>query len=392
MTLGIINSFELLMEILHYTEEHKQFRKRLRDFCQSEILPNAQKWENDGIVPKGIWRKMGREGFLCTWVAPEYGGLGKDFLYSVIVLEELTRTNHYGLDTFLHSDIVVPYIDSFGSEKQKKKYLPGCVSGDIITAVAMTEPDVGSDLASMTTAAVEEGEDVILNGTKTFISNGFNCDLVVVAAKDMAVENPYQAISLYLVEAGTPGFKKGEPLQKLGVHSQDTNELFFTNCRIPTKNRLGNKGSGFPKLMEKLQQERLLVAILAKTMAEFILEWTIDHLQKMNANNCSKHIPQAIQFALIEMATEVKLGKTFLEKLIADHMEGKHIVTETSMAKYWNTEMANRIADRCLNLCGEFGMLEACPIARTFRDVRVTTIFAGTNEIMKGIVAKSLGL
>jgi len=380
------------MKILHYTEEHEQFRKRLQSFCQNEVIPYVQDWEHKGFVPKKVWEKMGREGFLCTWVAPEYGGLGKDFLYSVIVLEELTRTNHYGLDTFLHSDIVVPYIDSFGSEKQKKKYLPGCVSGDIITAVAMTEPDVGSDLASMTTTAVEEGEDVILNGTKTFISNGFNCDLVVVAAKDMAVENPYQAISLYLVEAGTPGFKKGEPLQKLGVHSQDTNELFFTNCRIPTKNRLGNKGSGFPKLMEKLQQERLLVAILAKTMAEFILEWTIDHLQKMNANNCSKHIPQAIQFALIEMATEVKLGKTFLEKLIADHMEGKHIVTETSMAKYWNTEMANRIADRCLNLCGEFGMLEACPIARTFRDVRVTTIFAGTNEIMKGIVAKSLGL
>lgn len=380
------------MKILHYTEEHEQFRKRLQSFCQNEVVPHIEKWEHEGFVPKTVWEKMGREGFLCTWVAPEYGGLGKDFLYSVIVLEELTRTNHYGLDTFLHSDIVVPYIDSFGSEQQKKKYLPGCVSGDIITAVAMTEPDVGSDLASMTTAAEEEGEDVILNGTKTFISNGFNCDLVVVAAKDPVIENPYQAISLYLVEAGTPGFKKGEPLHKLGVHSQDTNELFFTNCRIPTKNRLGNKGSGFAKLMEKLQQERLLVAILATTMAEFILEWTIDHLQKKNANNGSKHIPQAIQFALIEMATEVKLGKTFLEKLIADHMEGKHIVAETSMAKYWNTEMANRIANRCLNLCGEFGMLEACTIARTFRDARVTTIFAGTNEIMKGIVAKSLGL
>ena len=380
------------MEILHYTEEHKQFRERLRHFCQKEVVPNIEKWEHEGFVPKTVWGKLGREGFLCTWVTPEYGGLGKDFLYSVIVLEELTRTNHYGLDTFLHSDIVVPYIDSFGSEEQKKKYLPGCVSGDIITAVAMTEPDVGSDLASMATAAIEEGDEVILNGIKTFISNGFNCDLVIVAAKDPAIENPYQAISLYLVEAGTSGFKKGEPLHKLGVHSQDTNELFFTNCRIPTKNRLGNKGSGFSKLMEKLQQERLLVAILAKTMAEFILKWTIDHLQKKNANNGSKPLPQAIQFALVEMATEIKLSKTFLEKLIGEHMEGKHIVTETSMAKYWITEMANRIADRCLNLCGEFGMLEACAITRTFRDVRVTTIFAGTNEIMKGIIAKSLGL
>lgn len=380
------------MKLLHYTEEHKQFRKRLRKFCHSEIIPNVQKWENVGIVPKAVWQKMGRQGFLCTAISPEYGGLGGDFLYSVIALEEMTRTNHYGLDAFLHSDIVVPYIDSFGSEEQKKKYLPGCVSGDIITAVAMTEPDVGSDLASMTTSAVEEGENVILNGTKTFISNGFNCDLVVVAARDPAVENSYQAISLYLVEAGTPGFKKGDPLDKLGVHSQDTTELFFTNCRIPIKNRLGHKGTGFPKLMEKLQQERLLVAILAKTMAEFILEWTRDHLQKNHAASRSNAIPQALQFDLVEMATEVMLGKTFLEKLIVEHMEGKHIVAETSMAKYWNTEMANRVADRCLNLCGEFSMMETCPIARTFRDVRVATIFAGTNEVMKGIVAKSLGL
>jgi alkylation response protein AidB-like acyl-CoA dehydrogenase len=304
----------------------------------------------------------------------------------------MTRTNQYGLDAFLHSDIVVPYIDSFGSEEQKKKYLPGCVSGHIITAVAMTEPDVGSDLAAMTTSALEEGESVIINGTKTFISNGFNCDLVIVAAIDPAVGNSYQAISLYLVEAGTPGFKKGEPLDKLGVHSQDTTELFFTNCRIPVKNRLGHKGTGFPKLMEKLQQERLLVAILAKTMAELILEWTLDHLQTKHSTNGPKSLPQAIQFALVEMETEIKLGRTFLEMLIADHMQGKHIVAETSMAKYWNTEMANRIADRCLSLCGEIAMMESCPIARTFRDVRVTTIFAGTNEIMKGIVAKSLGL
>ena len=380
------------MELLHYTEEHKQFRKRLRKFCQSEIIPNVPKWENDGIVPKAVWKKMGQAGFLCTAISPDYGGRGGDFLYSVIVLEEMTRTNHYGLDAFLHSDIVVPYIDSFGSEEQKKKYLPGCVSGDIITAVAMTEPDVGSDLSSMTTSAVEEGDEVILNGIKTFISNGFNCDLTVVAAIDPGLENPHQAISLYLVEAGTPGFKKGEPLHKLGVRSQDTTELFYTNCRIPAKNRLGNKVSGFPYLMEKLQQERLLVAILAKTMAEFILEWTLEYLQTKHSANGAKSLPQAIQFALVEMDTEVKLGKTFLELLIVDHMQGKQIVAQTSMAKYWSTEMANRIADRCLNLCGEFAMMESCPIARTFRDVRVTTIFAGTNEIMKGIVAKSLGL
>ena len=381
------------MEILHYTEEHEQFREKLRAFCQREIIPNVDQWEQDGIVPKAIWQKLGREGFLCTAVSPEYGGRGGDFLYSVIALEEITRTNHYGLDAFLHSDIVVPYITSFGSDDQKKKYLPGCVTGDIITAVAMTEPDVGSDLSSMTTSAAEEGDEVILNGIKTFISNGFNCDLVVVAAVDPAAENPYQGVSLYLVEDGTPGFKKGEPLHKLGVCSQDTTELFFSNCRIPAENRLGDKGTGFAKLMDKLQQERLLVAILAKTMAEFILDWTTEYIQSNHSSDGSKNLSQAIQFALVEMETEIKLGQTFLEKLISDHMAGKQIVAETSMAKYWNTEMANRVANRCLDLCGEFSVLEqSCPIARTFRDVRVTTIFAGTNEIMKNIVAKSLGL
>ena len=380
------------MEILQYTEKQQQFRKKLRAFCQTEVIPHIDQWERDGIVPKEVWRKMGWEGFLCTAVSPEYGGMGGDFLYSVIAIEEMTRTNQYGLDAFLHSDIVVPYLDSFGTEEQKKKYLPGCVSGDIITAVAMTEPDVGSDLAAMTTTAVEEGDDVVINGSKTFISNGIICDLAIVAAKDTSIENPYQAISLYLVEAGNPGFKKGKPLAKLGVHSQDTTELFFSNCRIPKENRLGEKGTGFINLMEKLQQERLLVAILAKTMAEIILEWTLEYLRNKSGSGTSAKISQTTQFALAEMTTEVTLGRVFLDKLIADHMEGRSIVTETSMAKYWNTEMANRVANRCLDLSGDFGMLEECPIVRTFRDVRVTPIFAGTNEIMKIIIAKSIGL
>jgi alkylation response protein AidB-like acyl-CoA dehydrogenase len=380
------------MTILRYTEKHHQFRKRLKAFCRKEVVPCTNQWEQDSLVPREVWKKMGQAGFLCTAVSPEYGGMGGDFLYSVIALEEMTRTNQYGLDAFLHSDIVVPYIDSFGSQKQKEKYLPGCVSGDIITAVAMTEPDVGSDLASLTTTALEDGNEVILNGTKTFISNGVNCDLVIVAAKDPEIENPYQSISLYLVEVETAGFKKGSPLPKLGVHSQDTAELFFTNCRIPAENRLGDKGTGFVKLMDKLQQERLLVAILAKTMAEFMLEWTLDHLKKNDASAKPHKLSQATQFALVEMSADVKVGQTFLDKLIADHMEGKNIVAETSMAKYWNTAMANRLANRCLDLIGDVGGLESCPIVRTFRDVRVTPIFAGTNEIMKSIVAKSMGL
>ena len=380
------------MEILHYTQAHIRFRKRLQKFCKEEIIPHIDQWEKSGLVPREVWRKMGREGFLCTAISPEYGGLGGDFLFSVIALEEMTRTNHYGLDAFLHSDIVVPYIDSFGSDEQKHKYLPGCVCGDIITAVAMTEPDVGSDLSAMATTASEEGDVVIINGVKTFISNGVNCNLAVIAAKDPADENPYRAISLYLVEEGTPGFKKGAPLQKLGVHSQDTAELFFSNCRVPKDNRLGEKGAGFMILMEKLQQERLLVAILANTMAAFALDWTIETLRTQSTSNGSGKLSQTVRFSLVEMSTELKLGRTFLEKLIADHMEGRNIVSETSMAKFWNTEMANRVVGGCLDLCGQMAMLESCPVVRTFRDVRVTPIFAGTNEIMKSIVAKNMKL
>ena len=380
------------MDILHYTQAHIRFRKKLQRFCEKEIIPHIDQWEKRGLVPREVWRKMGREGFLCTAISPEYGGLGGDFLFSVIALEEMTRTNHYGLDAFLHSDIVVPYIDSFGSDEQKYKYLPGCVCGDIITAVAMTEPDAGSDLSAMATTAIEEDDIVIINGVKTFISNGVNCTLVVIAAKDPTVENPYRAISLYLVEEGTSGFKKGAPLQKLGVHSQDTAELFFSNCRVPKENRLGEKGTGFMILMEKLQQERLLVAILANTMAAFALDWTIESLRTQRTSNGSGQLSQSVRFALVEMSTEIKLGRTFLEKLISDHMEGRDIVSETSMAKFWNTEMANRVVGGCLDLCGEMAMLESCPVVRTFRDVRVTPIFAGTNEIMKSIVAKNMKL
>lgn len=377
------------MEILQYSEGHHQFRKRLREFCRKEIIPNIGRWEKDHLVPKEIWEKMGKEGFLCTWVSTRYGGLGLDFLYSVIVAEEMTKTNHYGLDSFLHSDIVVPYIGSFGTEEQKRRYLPDCVSGKTVTAIAMTEPDAGSDLAAMISTAKETADGIVLNGSKTFISNAVNCDLVIVAAKDPEIANPHQAISLYLVEAETPGFKKGAPLDKLGLHSQDTAELFFTNCRIPKENRLGRSGTGFKIIMEKLQQERLMVSIVALNMAEFILEWTIGYLKKESLAGCLEN-RQAAKFSLVEMKTEATLGRTFVEKLIADHIEKKDVVTETSMAKYWMTQTANQVADRCLDLIGNFGMVEACPIARTFRDVRVTPIFAGTNEIMKTIVAKSL--
>jgi len=380
------------MEILKYTDAHRNFRKRLRDFLAKEVTPYADEWEKAGIVPKSAWKKMGRAGFLCTEVSSAYGGLGGDFLYSVIVTEEISRTGQNGLVASLHSDIVVPYITAFGSDEIKKKYLPKCVSGDIITAIAMTEPGAGSDLAAMSTSAIEEGDEVVIDGSKTFISNGIIADLLVLAARDPAAEDPYQAISLYLVESGTSGFEKGRKLDKMGLWSQDTAELFFSKCRIPRANRLGKKGDGFLMLMGKLQQERLVCAIWAVAAAERILEWTMEYCRNTRISGKPIAKSQAVQFALVEMATEVKLGRNFIDKLIMDHLEGQNVVIETSMAKYWSTEMAKRIVDRALDFCGNFGSLEKCMMARAWRDVRVMSIFAGTNEIMKSIAAKFMGL
>ncbi|MEW6349671.1 MAG: acyl-CoA dehydrogenase family protein [Thermodesulfobacteriota bacterium] len=380
------------MEILPFTEEHRIFRSAVRKFYEREVTPHVDQWEEDGIVPRSIWKKMGDQGFLCMEVPEAYGGVGADFLYSVILMEELARTNHFGLAAFLHSDIVVPYILSYGSEEQKQRYLPGCVSGDVITAIAMTEPNTGSDLAAIRTSAREDGDHLVLNGQKTFISNGIICDLVIVAARDPSVEDPHRAIDLYLVEADTPGFEKGRKLKKIGWHSQDTAELFFNDCRIPKTNRLGSKGTGFRMLMEKLQQERLVCAVGAVSLAEVVLERTIRYCQERTAFGRPISKFQHSQFKIVEMATEVKLGRTFLDKLIVEHIEGKDVVVEVSMAKYWTTDMAKRVADGCLQLHGGYGYCEEYPVARAWRDVRVMSIFAGTNEIMKTVIARRMGL
>lgn len=380
------------MNIIPYTAEHNIFRDSLRKFLDKEIVPHVEEWEEAGIVPRSVWKKMGEQGFLCTAVPEEYGGAGCDFLYSVIVGEEMVRANFSGLTASLHSDIIVPYITTFGSEAQRQKYLPGCVTGDIITAVAMTEPNTGSDLAAMKTTAVEDREDVILNGQKTFISNGINCDLCVVAAKDPACSDPHKAVDLYLVEAGTPGFEKGRQIKKIGWHSQDTSELYFTDCRIPRSNRLGEKGTGFLNLMLKLQQERLVCAIGAMAAAEFMLEITVKYCKERTVFGKPISKFQVNQFTIVEMATELKLGRTFVDKLIMDHMEGLNVVIETSMAKYWITDMANKVADRCLQLHGGYGYCDEYGISRAWRDIRVTRIFAGTNEIMKVIIARFMGL
>ncbi len=380
------------MSILNYTEAHHQFRMRLSEFLAKEIVPHSEQWEKDHIVPKEAWKRMGEEGFLCTNVPKECGGHGLDFLYSVIVSEELSRSGQAGLTAGLHSDIIVPYITSFGTEEQKKKYLPGCISGDIITAVAMTEPGAGSDVAAMEMTAEEDGDEYVLNGTKTFISNGINCGLVVVAAKDPDIEDKHSAVSLFIVEDGTSGFTRGRHLEKMGMHAQDTAELFFSNCRIPKTNILGEKGGGFLMLMQKLQQERLVSSISNVAIAEWVLEETIQYAKETSVDGKPLGKYQSVKFLLAEMATEVKMNRLLLDSTIKGHMEGRDVIGETMMSKYASSEMVNTLIDRALDLFGEFGCLETNPLVRLFRNARIFTIFAGTTEIMKTIIAKSIGL
>ncbi|MCG8564775.1 MAG: acyl-CoA dehydrogenase family protein [Desulfobacterales bacterium] len=380
------------MEILKYTDTHHAYRSRLATWLKERVVPRIPECEAAHLTPREMWKEMGEQGFLCPSLSKEYGGPGLDFLHSVIVWEEMSRINFTGLAAGLHSDIVVPYILSFGTEEQKQKFLPGCADGSCIAAVAMTEPGAGSDVASMETTAVEDGDHIVLNGSKTFISNGVNCDVVVLAARDPEVKEKHKAVSLFLVEEGTPGFTKGQPFEKMGWASQDTAELFFSNCRIPKANRLGRAGDGFVMLMQKLQQERLVCAVGGVCNAEAMLAETLEFCKTHNSGGRPLAKSQAVQFDMVEMTTAVKSARVFTEAVVADHMAGKQVIQETSMAKYWNTELAKNVGSKCLDILGMEGAVESCPLVRQFRDVRVTSIFAGTNEIMKGIVAKTMGL
>jgi acyl-CoA dehydrogenase len=311
----------------------------------------------------------------------------------VIVMEELANAYESGFAISLHSDIVVPYLATYGTDEQRQRWLPGCAAGELITAIAMTEPGTGSDLAAITTTAVKDGTDYVINGAKTFISNGQLCDLVIVAAKtDPDPSHAHRGISLFVVEAGRAGFTKGKKLEKMGMASQDTSELFFEDCRVPAANRLGAEGAGFLMLMQKLQQERLCVAIGAQAGAEQVLKDTIAYTKERHAFGKPIAKFQNTQFKLVECATQVEIGRAFLDRVTAEHVAGKHLVTECSMAKLWQTEMAQQVIDTCLQFFGGYGYMLEYPVSRAFMDARVQRIYAGTNEIMKVIIAKQLGL
>ncbi|CEA03705.1 Acryloyl-CoA reductase (NADH) [Metalysinibacillus saudimassiliensis] len=373
------------------TKEHDLFRKTLRQFLAEEAVPYYDEWEQNHLIPKDFWRKLGEMGYLCPQVEEKYGGLDLDFSFGVVIGEELERVGSGLIGVGLHNDIVVPYIEAYGNEEQKERWLPKCVTGEYITAIAMTEPGAGSDLASIKATAIRDGDHYIVNGQKTFITNGIHTNLAVVAVKTDPKER-HRGVSLLVIEEGTPGFTKGQKLNKVGMHSQDTAELYFEDCRVPVANLLGEEGKGFTYLMEKLQQERLFVAISAQIAAEDMFELTMTYIKEREAFGKSISQFQNTQFKMAEMATQLELGKTFLESLIEDHIAGKDVVTKVSMAKYWITEKARDIATECMQLHGGYGYMEEYKIARRYRDIPVMSIYAGTNEIMKVIIAKNLGI
>ena len=379
------------MERKIFKEEHIIFRDSLRKFLDREIVPDFEQWEKEGIVPRSAWKKMGDNGFLCPWLEEKYGGVGADFVYSAIICEEMFYRGITGLVAPLHSDIIVPYIHSYGSEEQKMKWLPGCANGDVLTAIAMTEPNTGSDLSAIRTTAVRDGDFYVINGQKTFISIGLLSDLVIVAAKT-DTKAGHKGVSLICVEAGTLGFKRGRKLDKMGWKSQDTAELSFEDCRVPITNILGTEGKGFYYLMKKLQQERLIASLMSQSMAEAMLDMTIKYCKERTIFSKPVSTYQHNTFKIVEMATEIQLGRTFMDSLILAHMTGEDITQKVSMAKAWIPEMANRVAYHCVQLHGGYGYMEEYPICRFMRDARVIAIFAGTTEVMKVIIGRMMGL
>ncbi|KRP19071.1 MAG: acyl-CoA dehydrogenase [SAR92 bacterium BACL16 MAG-120619-bin48] len=372
-----------------YDSDHDMFRDSVRKFIETEAMPHHEQWENDGMVSDEIWLKAGEQGFLCPTVPEEYGGVGADFRYNCIVNEEIGRSGCTGLGWTLHSDIAVPYIVRYGSDEQKQKYLPRCVTGELITAIAMTEPAAGSDLQGTKTTAVLDGDDYVINGSKTFITNGQKANLVIVVAKTDTSAGS-KGISLFLVEAGTPGFSKGKNLKKLGMKAQDTSELFFQDVHVPKANLLGELGRGFVYLMQDLPQERLSVAVGANGMCQALLELTVNYVKERKAFGTTVATFQNTQFKLAELAAEISCAEVFLDRctelLIADKLD----TVTASKLKLLTTDLQCRVADECLQLHGGWGYMWEYPVCRAFADSRVQRIYAGTNEIMKLIIARDL--
>jgi len=376
-----------------FSEEHELLRDQFRRFAQKEIEPKIAHWNAERMSDRASWRRMGEEGFLGACAPEEYGGAGADFLYDAIVIEELAWIRAHALMMSLHSGICMPYLIHYASKEQKQKYLPGAIAGEILLGIAMTEPGTGSDLANIQTTALRDGDAYVLNGSKTFISNGQIGDLFIVVAKtDPDVDPPHRGISLLLVDGDTPGFVRGRKLDKLGLHGQDTSEIFFQDCRVPAQNLLGQEGRGFSMLMQQLQQERLCIAVSSVASCRRALEDTIEYVKQRHAFGRPIATFQNTQFKLVELATQVEIGQAFVDKLLVAHVRGDDIVSEVSMAKWWTTDLQKHLTGECLQLHGGYGFMTEYPISTDYADAAVQSIYAGSNEIMKVIIARRLGL
>lgn len=369
--------------------DHDLFRTTVRRFISEEITPHHAQWELDGQVPRALWRRAGELGLLCLTVPEQYGGAGVDFSYSAIVVEEMARAGATGPLFYLHSDIVAPYLLHYGTEAQKQRWLPPMARGEVIGAIGMTEPGAGSDLAAMRTRAERDGDDWCINGQKIFISNGQIADLVLLAAKT----NPAlgsKGASLIIVEGDRPGFSRGRRLEKLGMHAQDTSELFFTDVRVPVENLLGEEGSGFRYMMNELPQERLLVAITAVAAMEAAVSWTQEYVTQRQAFGANLSDKQTVRHRLVEAHANTLVARSFLNDCLRRHLAGQLDTATASVAKFWTTEMQFSVLDNCMQLFGGYGYMREYPIARAWTDARVQRIYGGTTEIMKEIVAREL--
>jgi len=377
-----------------FTDEHEMFREAYRAFLAREVVPRAREWEHAGIVSRDVWESAGASGFLAFEIPEALGGPGvDDFRYNLVVVEELASAGVLaaGAGFTLHNDVTLPYFMKYCTDEQKARWLPGMAAGTLITAVAMTEPGMGSDLASMKTTAVKDGDTYIVNGSKTFITNGINSDLVIVAAKTDPNER-HKGMSLLVVERGMEGFERGRNLDKIGLHAQDTAELFFNDVRVPAANLLGAEGQGFFQLVHNLPQERLGIAAAGVAHARAALGWTLEYCKERTAFGQPIGSFQNSRFKLAEMATEVEIGQTFVDRCVEELRAGTLTAENAAMAKWWCTEMQKRTVDTCLQLHGGYGYMLEYPVATAYLDARITTIYGGTTEIMKEVIGRSLGV
>jgi len=382
------------VERLIYDEEHEMFRKAYRTFLEREMVPFRDEWSAAEIVPPSVFASAGAAGFLAMPVPEEFGGAGiTDFRYSGVIVEELCAADLFahGLGLTLHTDVCLPYFLDYANDEQKARWLPGIASGQSVTAVAMTEPGIGSDLASMKTTAIRDGDTYLLNGSKTFITNGINADLVLVAAKT-DLSQRHSGISILVVERGMDGFERGRNLEKVGLHAQDTAELFFTDVRVPVDNRIGADGEGFMLLVKNLPQERLSIALAGVAHARAMLGWTLEYVKERTAFSQPIGSFQNSRFVMAEMETEVTIAEAFVDQCVLAQNAGTLSAETAAKAKWWCTELQKRVADRCVQLHGGYGYMLEYPIARAYTDARVTSIYGGTTEIMKEIIGRSMGL